>query len=472
MEDGSVRAGMDDPQRIEAARRLLAEAPGEAIDRLAVLSARLLGASHAQVSIFTDEQVSLTPAAPRRPPANELAARTFAGETPVPASGAYLGVPIEAGSDRVGVLCVYDEEPFEWTQHDVEVLRELASAVAAELERGALAAELETSTVQLDLGFAAANIGSFDWDLVSDELHWDERLMELFGYSPEDFVPHIDSFAARLHPEDRERVDAAISCAVERCGEYAAEYRVVQPDGSVRWVAARGRVLCSHDGRPARMLGAAYDTTLVQSAAERLGRVLETMSTAFMTLDVNWRFTYLNGAAERVLGRRRDELVEQVLWDVFPALRETDVERAATTGTPVGFEHYHPELDAWFDVLATPSADGLSLYFHDVTDRVRAEQDAARLAGEREDALAASGAATGRLQILSGASARLAGTLEVDEVLKILADVVLNGFGEGVVIALGERMVREESTGSGFEIALVAGGAGGGGPPAAGAGGA
>ena len=57
------------------------------------------------------------------------------------------------------------------------------------------------------------------------------------------------------------------------------------------------------------MLGAAYDTTAVHSAAERLGRVLETMSTAFFTLDRDWTFTYVNAAAERIFGRRRDELV-------------------------------------------------------------------------------------------------------------------------------------------------------------------
>ena len=58
------------------------------------------------------------------------------------------------------------------------------------------------------------------------------------------------------------------------------------------------------------MLGAAYDTTEVQSAGERLGRVLETMSTAFLThRSRRGRFTYVNGAAERILGRRRDELV-------------------------------------------------------------------------------------------------------------------------------------------------------------------
>src|SRR3954454_18981548 len=243
MEPEPMRAGRDDPQRIEAARRLLAEAPGEAIDRLAALSARLLGAAHAQVTIFTDRTVSLTPPAPRRPvPDAALINATFADAPARPERGSYLGAPIEIGEDRIGVLCVYDDEPFEWTAHDRDLLRELARAVGAELERHALASALETSTVQLDLGFAAANIGSFAWDLATDALHWDARLMELFGYRPDDFVRHIESFSARVHPDDRPRVDAAIARALDTCGEYEAEYRVVRPDGSVRWVAARGRV--------------------------------------------------------------------------------------------------------------------------------------------------------------------------------------------------------------------------------------
>lgn len=453
-----------DPARIEAARRLLAEAPGEAIDRLAALSARLLGAAHAEVSLFTDQQVSLTPPTPKRPSAAALAAATFADRTPELGDGiaAYLGTPIEAAGHRVGVLCVYDGQEFAWTEHDRDVLRELATAVAAELERGSLAAELEDSTARLDLGFAAADIGSFDWDLTTDELHFDARLLELFGYTPATWQPHIRSFSVRLHPEDRGRTEAAINKAIESCGDYEADYRVVHADGTIRWVAARGRVLCGVDGKPARMLGAAYDTTAVHSGAERLGRVLETMSTAFLTLDLNWRFTYVNGAAERMLGHSREDLVGQELWVLFPELRNSEAEtrfRAALeTSEEAGFEHYHPPLDVWFDVRAIPSGDGLSVYFHDITDRVRAEQDAARLAGEREDALAASGAATGRLQILSGASARLAGTLEAEEILTILSDVVLNGFGDSVVIALKDRLIRDlegketSSAGPGFRI--------------------
>src|SRR3954454_9262316 len=109
MESDVARAGMDDPLRIEAARRVLAEAPGEAIDRLTALSARLLGAAHAQVSIFTDEQMVLTPATARRPPADALCARTLAAGTPLALPdvrdmegiGSFLGVPIQVAGALV-----------------------------------------------------------------------------------------------------------------------------------------------------------------------------------------------------------------------------------------------------------------------------------------------------------------------------------------------------------------------------------
>jgi PAS domain S-box-containing protein len=459
MESDSVRAGLEDPLRIEAARRLLAEAGGEALDRLAALSARLLGAAWAQIVVFTDTPVAVTPVAPRQPPADELLTATMTHGGPLVLANAgrdgiaaFLGVPIDVNGARIGALGVYDAEPNTWTSHDVEVLRELAGTVGAELERTALAADLEMSVVRLDLGFEAASIGGFDWNLATNALHWDARLMELFGYSPETYVPHIDSFFERIHPDDRYRTQAAIDRAVEARGDYEADYRVVHPDGTIRWIAARGRVLAGEDGEPARMLGAAYDTTDVHSAAERLGRTLETMSTAFFTFDREWHFTYVNKEAERILGRRRDELVGMRIWDLYTDLEGTESDvfyrKAMNTGEPTSFEQYYPPLDTWFDVRVTPNADGLSVYFHDISNRVRAEQ-------QREEALAQTGAATGRLQILSAASARLAGTLEVDELLRILSDVVLNGFGEGVVIGLDERIL-DESRGATMKVAHAA----------------
>jgi len=412
-----MRADKEDPRRVEAARRLLAEAPGEAIDRLAALSARLLGAAYAQVSIFTDEHVSLTPETARRPDVRPEIEATFNG-TAI-AHDSYLGAPIEVAGARVGVLCVHDDEPFEWTGHDQDLLQELASTVGAELERGALALDARSSAVRLDLGAAAANIGTFDWDVRTNELHWDERLIELFGYDVATFVPHYDSFSARMHADDKARVEGALAQAIDRCGDYRSDYRIVLPGGEVRWVAARGRVLCDEDGRPAKMLGAAFDATAARNSGERLGRVLETMSTAFLTLDLERRFTYVNGAAERILGRTRAQLVGR------PSPPE--LEAAIASGD------FHPAPDEWFEVRATPSDDGLAVSFFDVSGRVHAEREAS--------------AATGRLQILTAAGARLAGTLEVDELLSIIGDVVVNGFGDGAVIVLDGEIVHAVPSG-------------------------
>ena len=145
-------------------------------------------------------------------------------------------------------------EPHEWT--DARRRDRCASwpaTVAAELERGALAAELRDrarsgSTSGSRRPTSAASTGT----CVTDALHWDDRLMELFGYASDDYVPHIDSFSAPPAPRrPRARPRPRSPARSTRCGDYEADYRVVHPDGSVRWVAARGRVLC-RPRRPAR----------------------------------------------------------------------------------------------------------------------------------------------------------------------------------------------------------------------------
>jgi len=185
------------------------------------------------------------------------------------AVGAYLGVPLVDGDGHVlGALCVFDPEPRSWAPEQVGVLGELSRAVVAELELRAVTLDVATAAARLDLALSAADIGSFDWDVESDTLGWDDRLVALFGYDRETFVPSIDSFFARLHPEDREAVSADLARALET-GEFSRSYRIVRPDGDVRWVDARGRLL---RGAGPRLLGAAYDATAryeVDAARER-----------------------------------------------------------------------------------------------------------------------------------------------------------------------------------------------------------
>ena len=231
----------------------------------------------------------------------------------------------------------------------------------------------------LELATTAAGIGTFDWDLVAGTLTWDQRLIELFGYDGEGFDQSIEGFNARLHPEDRERVSADLQAAVDARGEFSSEYRILPPGRGVRWVGARGRVLTDELGTPVRLLGAAWDATAHREADARLAVVLESMSTAFFSLDPSWRFSYVNHQAEAVLGRPRAELLGGDVWELFPAAVgsdfETNYRRAMDTGEPVAFDAYYPApLDAWYEVRAWRNPEGLAVYFLDVTARRRLQE--------------------------------------------------------------------------------------------------
>ncbi len=281
---------LDDPRRVSAARRLAPVTHGnEVLDRLSGLAARLLRAGSAQVSLLTDVQVVAggvglgATAAVHSPREHSLCTVTARSAVPLVVSdaasdervlglppveagavGSYLGVPLaDADGFVVGAFCVYDREPRTWSSDEVTVLEELAQATAAELERAATATERDTMRLQLGLAMESGGIGSWEWDLSTRELFGNQQLLAMFGFPAEtDAPPTTEStFVQRIHPDDRQRVTEALERSMSRGSDYAAEYRVVLPDGSQRWLATRGRPLYDADGSAVRLVGAAYDTT-------------------------------------------------------------------------------------------------------------------------------------------------------------------------------------------------------------------
>ncbi|MDX5377780.1 MAG: EAL domain-containing protein [Halomonas sp.] len=109
----------------------------------------------------------------------------------------------------------------------------------------------------------------------------------------------------------------------------------------------------------------------------RLTGLLDSITDGFLMLDRGWRFTYLNQAAERIIGKTEGELLDQVIWDAFPGAQGTRFEeeyrRAMSESVSVAFEAYYNELDLWLEVHAYPSDEGLAIYFQDIGQRKRAE---------------------------------------------------------------------------------------------------
>ncbi|MEO6512251.1 MAG: PAS domain-containing protein, partial [Nocardioides sp.] len=131
----------------------------------------------------------------------------------------------------------------------------------------------ESDRVALRLAIDAAGVGAFVWNLVTGRLRWDQRLLELFGLDESTFGGTIEAFNECVHPDDLPRVSDAIGRAIDTCGEFAAEYRVVLPGGGVRWIEARGRAFAeAPDGPVVRLVGAAYDNSDRREAQEALLR--------------------------------------------------------------------------------------------------------------------------------------------------------------------------------------------------------
>ncbi len=193
-----------------------------------------------------------------------------------------------------------------------------------------------------------------------------------------------------IHDDDRERVRTAITQR-QLQGTYDEEYRIVRPDGSIRWIHDKAFPLRDQDERVYRVVGVAEDISdrkraedQFRKAAEQTRNILSSITDAFFAVDEDWRFTYLNATAEQLLHRRADHLLGRNIWEEFPEAREstfgTRYLKAVADQVPVEFEEYYPPLQTWFEVHAYPHENGLSVYFRDVTERKRTEERLSYLA--------------------------------------------------------------------------------------------
>ena len=238
--------------------------PGRVLDRLAELIGRLMAAD--AVRVVLGDVVGLAGGPPVPAAVSELVAATStpvrtsdagAERAPGGATGALLAVPLLVDGAAVGALCVSAPTGRTWTEADVALVDRLGQAAAVELAIAGLGRDLEAERVGQALAIDAAGIGSFDWDLTTGDLAWDDRLIELFGYEVSGFERSIEAFYARVHPGDLPRVTAHLEEVVATAEQLDVEYRVLLPGGTTRWVAARGRPLVDASGVVVRVLGAA-----------------------------------------------------------------------------------------------------------------------------------------------------------------------------------------------------------------------
>ncbi|MBW4695039.1 MAG: PAS domain S-box protein [Lyngbya sp. HA4199-MV5] len=208
---------------------------------------------------------------------------------------------------------------------------------------------------------------------------------KVLGYTIQDVVGY--STAEFVHPDDISIIVDVLEQAIEhpKTSQPTIEYRVRNRNGS--WCffeavatslldvpAINGVVINCHDITERKR---AEEALLI--ANRQTVNILESITDAFMSLDRQWCLTYVNQQAAQLCQRSREELIGQSLWEVFPdivgSVFDQEYHRALEQQVSVTFEEFHPSLNAWFDVRLFPSADGVSLFFLDVTERKQAQAE-------------------------------------------------------------------------------------------------
>ena len=298
----------------------------------------------------------------------------------------YAGIPLVTKEGfALGTLAVMDIQPRRLSADQCEALKTLARQVMSHLELRRQDYRFEQATQQrLRNILSAAAVGIALVTLEGNFLSVNPAYCAMLGMAEGELLnkPFMDI----LHPDDLPEALRLIDTLVtgERTS-FIHEARCRRVDGKIIWMRASVSLTHREDGVADGMVAITSDITDVKDTeqkaiqlAQRLTTTWENITDAFFTLDCEWNFIYMNSEAERLLQRRRTELIGRSIWQEFPLAIGTPFEynyrQAMTEGHKVTFEAFYSPLNAWFKVNAYPSVEGLAIYFQDINAQREAQQ--------------------------------------------------------------------------------------------------
>ncbi|MEW6497460.1 MAG: PAS domain S-box protein, partial [Cyanobacteriota bacterium] len=196
-------------------------------------------------------------------------------------------------------------------------------------ERQLVEVALRQSEARLNQALSAAQMGAWDWDLLQRSLTWSDGVEELLGLKPGSFVGTYKAFLKCLHPVDRPNVTQALNRSIAAGADYDVETRIVWPDGTIRWVAAKGAVLHNPSSQAVRMTGTVMDITKrkrVELALERerqqLRQIIANAPVAMAMLDTQMRYLAHSQKWITVQGLEERSIIGRSHYEIFPDLPE------------------------------------------------------------------------------------------------------------------------------------------------------
>jgi diguanylate cyclase (GGDEF)-like protein/PAS domain S-box-containing protein len=268
-------------------------------------------------------------------------------------------------------------------------LERCAAGAAAPLQDAAPGGEtdnaLSESESRLNLTEHTAGVGSWTAVLATGQVQISNECALILGLTNASAVQSIGAMVDCYTPEWRNGMRQRLERCAQAGTPFDEEIQVAAEGHSPKWVRTVGAAVRDAQGHIVRLQGALQDISAQKQAqqetlrlAMRLTTTLASITEAFVTLDRECRFTYLNQESERLLQKTTAELLDKELWHGFaPALAQRlreQMGKALQNNRRIEMEDHFPDLGKWLEVRAYPFAEGLAVYFRDVTERRRSQE--------------------------------------------------------------------------------------------------
>ncbi|MCL6274198.1 PAS domain-containing protein [Muricauda sp. 2012CJ35-5] len=136
--------------------------------------------------------------------------------------------------------------------------------------------EIQILTHRMKVAVESSNIGIWDYDIIKNNLVWDENMYSLYDVNKENFIGEVAAWEQTIHPNDKERSLKAVELAVQGKKEFNTEFRIITGNGAIKYIHGQGIVFRDKEGNPLRMIGANMDVTRIKRADNRLRQLLNT----------------------------------------------------------------------------------------------------------------------------------------------------------------------------------------------------
>lgn len=237
---------------------------------------------------------------------------------------AVITIPLQIQGEILGFIgLAHTEEALSFTLEEQAVLERFGALASVALENARLYTivqcelserqQAETSLrhneEQLRMALNASYVATWRLDVQKNEITWSDNIEAILGLPPGTFDGRIASFQKFVHPDDLDTLKASRKAALSEGLPYNAEYRIIWPDKSIRWLAGQGQVFRDAIGQPVQMMGTIVDITERKRASEEIDRWFNLSVDMVAIADANGYFTRINRAFQDVLGYSQTEFL-------------------------------------------------------------------------------------------------------------------------------------------------------------------